>query len=352
MIYFPPGITITDQGFASCVQFCAYHSTLVRNGLNLPYGVLPDLGPGTGCSTGCAAGSELDDLTTVSSHEYSESITDTAVGLAVTVGQPLAWYDSINGEIGDICNASGNPDMQANLPGTSYTVQKEWSNLQQDCVSAPPTFTLSAPTSVLSGAPIALALSIQSSTGAALSPPYTGTVQFTSSDSAATLPANYTFTAADKNTHTFYSGTTLKNPGQQTITVTDTHSGGFVGNASVTVGARTSGYFSLAVPATATSGAPFTFTVTALDKSGNLNNAYSGTVHFTSTDGKATLPGDASIINGTGSFRATLGSDGPQTITATDTVTNTIIGTSSNIVDSGVATHLAVVAPTSAMMAA
>ena len=51
---------------------------------------------------------------------------------------------------------------------------------------------------------------------------YTGTVHFTSSDSTATLPANYTFTAADAGVHTFTNALILKKKGTQTITVTDT----------------------------------------------------------------------------------------------------------------------------------
>jgi len=38
---------------------------------------------------------------------------------------------------------------------------------------------------------------------------------------SATLPRNYTFTAADQGVHTF-TGLVLKKRGQQTITVTDT----------------------------------------------------------------------------------------------------------------------------------
>ncbi len=50
---------------------------------------------------------------------------------------------------------------------------------------------------------------------------YTGTVHFTSTDSTATLPANYTFTAGDQGVHTF-SGLVLRKKGNQKITVTDT----------------------------------------------------------------------------------------------------------------------------------
>ena len=49
---------------------------------------------------------------------------------------------------------------------------------------------------------------------------YMGTVQFTSSDPQASLPAGYTFTAADAGTHTFSA--IFKTPGTQWITATDT----------------------------------------------------------------------------------------------------------------------------------
>jgi len=48
---------------------------------------------------------------------------------------------------------------------------------------------------------------------------YTGTVDFTSSDPAASLPASYTFTASDAGDHTFTFE--LNTSGTQTITVTD-----------------------------------------------------------------------------------------------------------------------------------
>ena len=50
---------------------------------------------------------------------------------------------------------------------------------------------------------------------------YRGTIRFRSSDPAAKLPTNYTFTAADHGVHTF-TGLVLRKKGKQTITVTDT----------------------------------------------------------------------------------------------------------------------------------
>jgi probable HAF family extracellular repeat protein len=71
--------------------------------------------------------------------------------------------------------------------------------------------------------------------------------------------------------------------------------------------------------------------VTALDASNNLVTSYSGTVHFTSTDGQATLPANSTLTNGATNFSATLKTSGSQTIKATDTVTASITGTSNLI---------------------
>jgi hypothetical protein len=54
-------------------------------------------------------------------------------------------------------------------------------------------------------------------------PGYSGTVHFASTDPfGATLPADYTFTAADAGVHTFAAGATLFTAGSQTITVSGT----------------------------------------------------------------------------------------------------------------------------------
>jgi hypothetical protein len=60
-------------------------------------------------------------------------------------------------------------------------------------------------------------------------------VHFTSSDSAAALPIDYTFTATDAGSHTFTNGITLMTPGTQTITATATFAHSITGTASVTV---------------------------------------------------------------------------------------------------------------------
>src|ERR1035437_8273112 len=89
--------------------------------------------------------------------------------------------------------------------------------------------------------------------------------------------------------------------------------------------------FSVNAPATAIAGRGINITVTALDASNNTVTSYSGTVHFTSTDGQAALPADSTLTNGTGTFSATLETVGGKRFTAPDTVTVWIAGTSNSI---------------------
>src|SRR5262245_64330164 len=77
---------------------------------------------------------------------------------------------------------------------------------------------------------------------------------------------------------------------------------------------------------------------TAQDQSNNTATGYTGTVHFSSTDGNATLPANSTLSNGTGSFSATLRTAGFQTLTATDTLSGSVTGTSNAIQVSAAAT--------------
>jgi len=94
----------------------------------------------------------------------------------------------------------------------------------------------------------------------------------------------------------------------------------------------------------ANAGTDFTFSVGALDDIGDAANGYSGTVSFSSTDGKAILPGNVALTGGSGTFHATLETVGMQTITVTDVATTTITGANSIKVSAG-ATSLSVGVP-------
>jgi hypothetical protein len=75
--------------------------------------------PYPGCA-GCVGGlAVLDALTSTSSHELCEAVTDPVPG--------QGWYDDANGEIGDICA------WQTKKLGP-WTVQLEWSNQKGACI--------------------------------------------------------------------------------------------------------------------------------------------------------------------------------------------------------------------------
>ncbi len=156
---------------------------------------------------------------------------------------------------------------------------------------------------------------------------YAGTVTFRSSDVQAGLPAGYTFTAADAGVHTFSA--TLKTAGSQSVTVTDTANAAIVGSQSgIAVSAAAAAQFLLVVPAAATQGVGFTFTVKVLDAYGNVVTGYRGKVHLSSTDAKAGTQDYtfSSSDNGIHVFSYTFSTLGLQTLTITDTSNSAITG--------------------------
>ena len=111
-VFLPSGTTVVQGGSSSCQQFCGYHDSI---GSRIFYAVMPF----PGC-TGCLGGlAQLDALTSTSSHELCEAITDPIPG--------QGWYDDTNGEIGDICA------WQTKKLG-NYAVQLEWSNRAGKCI--------------------------------------------------------------------------------------------------------------------------------------------------------------------------------------------------------------------------
>jgi hypothetical protein len=101
-------------------------------------------------------------------------------------------------------------------------------------------------------------------------------------------------------------------------------------NVSVLLGKRNAAtHFKVQAPASVTAGKSFTITVTAETSGNQLDAVYTGTVHFTSTDGSAVLPHDYTFTladAGSHKFKVTLNTTGSQTVTATDTHTSSITG--------------------------
>jgi N-acetylneuraminic acid mutarotase len=164
---------------------------------------------------------------------------------------------------------------------------------------------------------------------------------FASVPAGATSPYNFTWTAPNGTGVAICSIVTAgciagvpPSLGPNVFTVTGTDSTGcHLGTGTFTVNV-VSGHFSVSAPTSVNSGTPFNFTVTALDNNNNILRSYNGTVHFTSTDPQATLPPNytfAPADAGVHSFSATLVTGGNQTITATDTASASITGTSGPI---------------------
>ena len=119
---------------------------------------------------------------------------------------------------------------------------------------------------------------------------YVGTVHVTSSDGAATLPANHALVGG---VYTFTNGVTLRTTVDQSITATDVASGLITGSQTgiaVNPGAISS--FTIAgYPGSVSAGASFGgVVVTAYDAFGNVKTDFTGQVYFTSTDVAAVLP--------------------------------------------------------------
>jgi hypothetical protein len=123
---------------------------------------------------------------------------------------------------------------------------------------------------------------------------------------------------------------------------------GVVRSGGVNIGAyqaSASAFALTGLPASAVAGTPLTVTVTAQDRFGQTALGYTGTVHFSSSDGQAVLPTDYAFTSadaGTHAFTngVALKTAGNQSVTATDTTTSSLIGNASVLVNPAAADHL------------
>jgi hypothetical protein len=211
------------------------------------------------------------------------------------------------------------------ISATDTTTATIAGTLTVDVVPAAATATalrITGPSTATAGEPFSVTVAAVDASGTPVAT-YSGTVHFSSSDnaSAVELPADATLANGQR---TF--SVTLVTAGSRTLSATDTETSTVTGSAAIDVVAGPATQLALSTTATPIAGTSFSFTVTALDRFGNSGSAYAGRVHFTSSDGSATLPPDSTLTNGQGTFAATLTRAGSQTITASDTATPTIGG--------------------------
>src|SRR2546428_840229 len=205
---------------------------------------------------------------------------------------------------------------------------------------------VTAPASATSGQAFSVSVIAENDQGNPVTS-YTGTVHFSSSDSAAALPSDSTLT----NGQGSFSAT-LVQAGAQTLTVSEA-ANTLSTTASVTVSAAPASRLALAgAPTTVPAGTSFSFAATAFDPYGNIDNNYAGTVHFSSSDTApgVALPADATLSSGQGNFSATLVRAGSQTVTGSDSANGSISGSLTVQLTPLAASSLTLVAPANAVI--
>ena len=162
---------------------------------------------------------------------------------------------------------------------------------------------------------------------------YGGTVQLTSSDPKASLPANFTFRIANQGENVF--ALTFTTAGTQSVTVTDSASSITAAQPGIAVQAAVARTLAVSgFPSSTMAGVASSITVTACDAYGNVATGYKGAISFSSSDANAILPSGFSFVAGdagTHTFLITLDTAGAQWIAATDTAIGAITGTESGI---------------------
>jgi hypothetical protein len=177
-------------------------------------------------------------------------------------------------------------------------------------------YQFDAPTSATAGAPFDMTFTALDPYGN-VATGYTGTVHFQSNDPnpGASVPADFTFAAADAGVHTFTGGATLLTAGARTITVTPSDLP--MQFASLDVNPTAASRLTLSAPATAVAGTVGTATVTAWDPYDNRATGFTGTVQFSTTDPIADLPADYPFVagdQGSHTFQVTFKEAGPQSL--------------------------------------
>ncbi len=201
------------------------------------------------------------------------------------------------------------------------------------CVARVISFVVTAPAAVQSGVPFTFTVQTLNAGGG----------QVTGADELAAL-GNVHFSAPLSPAGTFtLPPDTLLTSGKSTFTATLTFNQGGAQTQTIAVtdvetmlASATSGSIQvqqlprlmLSAPATVASGVTFPLTVSAVDANNNILTGYTGTLHFDSTLGSATLPPDSVLRNGTGVFTATLRELGTSTqfIGAADAANQFITG--------------------------
>lgn len=147
---------------------------------------------------------------------------------------------------------------------------------------------------------------------------YRGTAHVISSDGAAQLPGDQSWTAADSGTHTL--SVRLVTAGNQTLTVTDAANPSITCTSAPVAVQPGAPRLVVGLPADVNAGIATNGSVAAQDAFGNPVISYAGTVNLTSTDPAASLPATVRVAEGHAVFPVTFATMGAQTVSAADSV--------------------------------
>ncbi len=167
------------------------------------------------------------------------------------------------------------------------------------------------PGTISAAAGIAQSITVTASNGSAPIASYAGTIHFSSTDSLASLPVNYTFTAGDAGVHVFYN-VSFGTAGTQTLTVTDA-ANSLTGIASVSV-TGSAGSATTTVLSSSATNVPNGATVTLTALISSSSGVPTGTVSFQTS---STSLGTATLSNGSASISTTTLPVGTNLIVAT-----------------------------------
>jgi hypothetical protein len=267
-------------------------------------------GTGNGAATGLAAPTNVSaSATSAAAHV---SWTGVAAPGGVTFGYYVQRFSSADGYTtpsapSGTCTSSAlvllpalptSCDDASLAPGTYkyrvVVVFRSWT--APSTLSAPITvfvldhFVISTASSTTAGTPQTVTVTAKDSSNVTINN-YIGTIHFTSTDTAATLPSNYTFVTGDAGSHVFTNGLVLKTKGTQTIAVADTSLATATGSTNVVVAAAALDHFVVSAPASATSAIPFaTATVAAKDAYGNPAAGWTSVTQCVTFSGPANAP--------------------------------------------------------------
>lgn len=215
------------------------------------------------------------------------------------------------------------------LKATSSGLSDALSPLFEVVPALPTSLTLALPGTVTAGSAVNATVTIRDAFGNPASN-YQGTVRFSSTSPGATLPADATFTAADRGTKIL--SITLSRAGTWEVRVEDLRTPTLSVSAAVTVQPASAAQLVLSsLPGPFEVGEAFSVEVLARDAFGNDATGYLGTIHVTATDPLAELPEDYMFTpadEGRHSFNVTFRTAGNgQQLTVTDTAVPSLAAT-------------------------